>query len=246
MTPDNLSIMEELYEDRGYFKKIPSLNMPGLILLAARPGMGKTFFALNMARIVAEKKTVAVFSLEMSREQVAARLLALAPPAENKRTCAGTIYIDDNPALSVADIHAKCCQLDNLGLVVIDYVQLMTWSRGGENRWQLAAEISRMLKIMAKELTVPVLCLSQLSRVVEEREDKRPVLSDLRGSGPFVPEADIVLFLYQGCYYHEKMKKSDMMECIVAKNVYGESGTVELRWRPKGNRFLVSDNMCCW
>lgn len=230
----------------GIFEKISGLNMPGLILLAARPGMGKTSFALNMARTVAEKKTVAVFSLEMSWEQVAARLLALAPPAENKRTCSRTIYIDDNPALSVADIHAKCCQLDNLGLVVIDYVQLMTWSRGGENRRQLAAETSRMLKIMAKELTVPVLCLSQLSRVVEEREDKRPVLSDLRGSGPFVPEADIVLFLYQGCYYHEKMKKSDMMECIVAKNVYGKSGTVELRWRPKGNRFLVSDNMCCW
>ena len=94
---------------------------------------------------------------------------------------------------------------------------------------------------MSKELNVPVLCLSQLSRVVEEREDKRPVLSDLRGSGPFVPEADIVLFLYQGCYYHEKMKKSDMMECIVAKNVYGESGTVELRWRPKaiGSLFRI-------
>lgn len=179
----------------GIFEKISGLNTPGLILLAARPGMGKTSFALNMARIVAEKKTAAVFSLEMSREQVAARLLALAPPAENKRTCSGTIYIDDNPALSVADIHAKCCQLDNLGLVVIDYVQLMTWSRGGENRRQLAAETSRMLKIMAKELTVPVLCLSQLSRATEERENKRPILSDLGESGAFVPEADIVLFL---------------------------------------------------
>ena len=216
MTPDNLSIMEELYEDRGYFKKIPSLNMPGLILLAARPGMGKTFFALNMARIVAEKKTAAVFSLEMSREQVAARLLALAPPAENKRTCAGTIYIDDNPALSVADIHAKCCQLDNLGLVVIDYVQLMTWSRGGENRWQLAAEISRMLKIMVKELTVPVLCLSQLSRVTEERENKRPILSDLRESESFVSEADIVLSLYQDSYYNEDLKKRNSVECLVS------------------------------
>ena len=233
MTPDNLSIMEELYEDRGYFKKIPSLNMPGLILLAARPGMGKTFFALNMARIVAEKKTAAVFSLEMSREQVAARLLALAPPAENKRTCAGTIYIDDNPALSVADIHAKCFQLDNLGLVVIDYVQLMTWSRGGENRWQLAAEISRMLKIMAKELTVPVLCLSQLSRVTEERENKRPILSDLRESESFVSEADIVLSLYQDSYYNEDLKKRNSVECIVAKNLHGETGTVELRWIPE-------------
>ena len=149
------------------FEKISGLNMPGLILLAARPGMGKTSFALNMARIAAKKKTVAVFSLEMSWEQVAARLLALAPPAENKRTCSGTIYIDDNPALSVADIHAKCRQLDNLGLVVIDYLQLMTCNRCAENRRQLAAETSRMLKIMAKELTVPVLCLSQVSRSTE-------------------------------------------------------------------------------
>lgn len=233
-------------ETEDIFKKISGLNMPGLILLAARPGMGKTFFALNMARIVAEKKTAAVFSPEMSREQVSARLLVCAPSAENGRTHAGNIYIDDTPTLSMSDIYAKCFQLDNLGLVVIDYLQLMTWNQSGENRCQQAVEISRMLKIMSKELNVPVLCLSQLSRVVEEREDKRPVLSDLRGSGPFVPEADIVLFLYQGCYYHEKMKKSDMMECIVAKNVYGESGTVELRWRPKGNRFLVSDNMCCW
>lgn len=230
-------------ETEDIFKKISGLNMPGLILLAARPGMGKTFFALNMARIVAEKKTAAVFSLEMSREQVAARLLALAPPAENKRTCAGTIYIDDNPALSVADIHAKCCQLDNLGLVVIDYVQLMTWSRGGENRWQLAAEISRMLKIMAKELTVPVLCLSQLSRVTEERENKRPILSDLRESESFVSEADIVLSLYQDSYYNEDLKKHNIVECIVAKNLCGETGTVELRWMPENTWLLAPDDM---
>ena len=217
----------------GIFEKISGLNMPGLILLAARPGMGKTSFALNMARIVAEKKTVAVFSLEMSREQVAARLLALAPPAENKRTCAGTIYIDDNPALSVADIHAKCFQLDNLGLVVIDYVQLITWNQGGENRRQFAGETSRMLKIMAKELTVPVLCLSQLSRVTEERENKRPILSDLRESESFVSEADIVLFLYQDSYYNEDLKKHNSVECIVAKNLHGETGTVELRWIPE-------------
>lgn len=227
----------------GIFEKISGLNTPGLILLAARPGMGKTSFALNMARIVAEKKTVAVFSLEMSREQVAARLLALAPPAENKRTCSGTIYIDDNPALSVADIHAKCCQLDNLGLVVIDYVQLMTWSRGGENRRQLAAETSRMLKIMAKELTVPVLCLSQLSRATEERENKRPILSDLRESDSFVPEADIVLFLYRDGYYNEDLKKRNIVECIVAKNLHGETGTVELRWIAEDARCLALDDM---
>lgn len=215
------------------FEKISGLNMPGLILLAARPGMGKTSFALNMARIVAEKKTAAVFSLEISREQMVARLLACAPPAENERTHAGTIYIDDNPALSVADIQAKCRQLDDLGLVVIDYLQLMTWSRGGENRWQLAAETSRMMKIMAKELAVPVLCLSQLSRATEERENKRPMLSDLRASGPFVPDADIVLFLYRDSYYNKNLKKHNIVECIVAKNLHGETGTVELRWMPE-------------
>lgn len=160
----------------GIFEKISGLNMPGWILLAARPGMGKTPFALNMARIAAEKKTAAVFSLEMSQEPVAAQLLALAPRAENKRTYAGTIYIDDNPVLSVADIYAKCCQLDNLGLVVIDYLQRMIRSRCAENRRQLAAETSRMLKIMAKELAVPVLCLGQLSRVTEEWENRRPIL----------------------------------------------------------------------
>ena len=227
----------------GIFEKISGLNMPGLILLAARPGMGKTSFALNMARIVAEKKTVAVFSLEMSREQVAARLLALAPPAENKRTCAGTIYIDDNPALSVADIHAKCFQLDNLGLVVIDYVQLITWNQGGENRRQFAGETSRMLKIMAKELTIPVLCLSQLSRATEERENKRPILSDLRESDSFVPEADIVLFLYRDGYYNEDLKKRNIVECIVAKNLHGETGTVELRWIAEDARCLALDDM---
>ncbi len=227
----------------GIFEKISGLNMPGLILLAAWPGMGKTSFALNMARIVAEKKTVAVFSLEMSREQVAARLLALAPPAENKRTCSGTIYIDDNPALSVADIHAKCFQLDNLGLVVIDYVQLITWNQGGENRRQFAGETSRMLKIMAKELTIPVLCLSQLSRATEERENKRPILSDLRESDSFVPEADIVLFLYRDSYYNEDLKKRNIVECIMVKNLHGETGTVELCWIAEDARCLALDDM---
>lgn len=123
-------------ETEDIFKKISGLNMSGLILLAARPGMGKTSFALNTARTVAEEKTAAVFSMEMSREQVSARLLVCAPSTENGRTHAGNIYIDDTPTLSMSDIYAKCCQLDNLGLVVIDYLQLMTWNRSGENRYQ--------------------------------------------------------------------------------------------------------------
>ena len=203
-------------ETEDIFKKISGLNMSGLILLAARPGMGKTSFALNTARTVAEEKTAAVFSMEMSREQVSARLLVCAPSTENGRTHAGNIYIDDTPTLSMSDIYAKCCQLDNLGLVVIDYLQLMTWNRSGENRCQQAVEISRMLKIMSKELNVPVLCLSQLSRVVEEREDKRPILSDLRESESFVSEADIVLSLYQDSYYNEDLKKRNSVECLVS------------------------------
>ena len=203
-------------ETEDIFKKISGLNMSGLILLAARPGMGKTSFALNTARTVAEEKTAAVFSMEMSREQVSARLLVCAPSTENGRTHAGNIYIDDTPTLSMSDIYAKCFQLDNLGLVVIDYLQLMTWNRSGENRCQQAVEISRMLKIMSKELNVPVLCLSQLSRVVEEREDKRPILSDLRESESFVSEADIVLSLYQDSYYNEDLKKRNSVECLVS------------------------------
>ena len=203
-------------ETEDIFKKISGLNMSGLILLAARPGMGKTSFALNTARTVAEEKTAAVFSMEMSREQVSARLLVCAPSTENGRTHARNIYIDDTPTLSMSDIYAKCFQLDNLGLVVIDYLQLMTWNRSGENRCQQAVEISQMLKIMSKELNVPVLCLSQLSRVVEEREDKRPILSDLRESESFVSEADIVLSLYQDSYYNEDLKKRNSVECLVS------------------------------
>ena len=248
-------------------QKITGLNKSDLILLAARPGMGKTSFALNIALNVAKsaKKTVAVFSLEMSREQLATRLLSSEACVENYRLKTGTlretdwekiagaatvlnkldIRIDDNPMLSVADMNAKCRRLDDLGLVVIDYLQLMTSAggpnRGGDNRQQVVSDMSRMLKIMAKELNVPVICLSQLSRANEKRDDKRPMLSDLRESGAIEQDADIVLFLYRDDYYNEDSEKHNIAECIVAKNRHGETGKVELRWMPEYTTFSTLD-----
>ncbi|HCO51492.1 MAG TPA: replicative DNA helicase, partial [Oscillibacter sp.] len=223
-------------------RKINGLNKSDLLLLAARPGMGKTSMALNVALSAAKAsgKTVAIFSLEMSKEQLVTRLLANEGLIENTRLATGNlresdwekiaqaasvlnqtnIRIDDNPLLTVADMNAKCRRLENLGLVVIDYLQLMTSAGGkgysGENRQQAVADISRMLKIMAKELQVPVLCLSQLSRANEKREDKRPMLSDLRESGAIEQDADIVMFLYRDDYYNEDSEKRNIAECIVA------------------------------
>ena len=204
-------------------------------------------------------------SLEMSREQLATRLLASEALVENNRLKTGAlretdwekiagaatilnkvdIRIDDNPMLSVADMNAKCRRLDDLGLVVIDYLQLMTSAGGkgyaGENRQQVVSDISRMLKIMAKELNVPVICLSQLSRASEKRDDKRPMLSDLRESGAIEQDADIVLFLYRDDYYNEDSEKHNIAECIVAKNRHGETGKVELRWMPEYTQFSTLD-----
>ena len=243
--------------------KINGLSKSDLILLAARPGMGKTSFALNVALNVAKAsgKAVAVFSLEMSKEQLVTRVLSNEALVENGRLISGNlresdwvkiaeaastlsrtdIKIDDNPLLTVADMNAKCRRIENLGLVVIDYLQLMTSAGGkgysGENRQQAVSDISRMLKIMAKELQVPVLCLSQLSRANEKRDDKRPMLSDLRESGAIEQDADIVLFLYRDDYYNEDSEKHNIAECIIAKNRHGETGKVELRWMPEYTTF---------
>ena len=243
--------------------KINGMNKSDLLLLAARPGMGKTSMALNVALSAAREsgKTVAIFSLEMSKEQLVTRLIASEGLVENQRLITGNlresdwqriaeaasalscmdIRIDDNPLLTVADMNAKCRRLENLGLVVIDYLQLMTSAGGkgysGENRQQAVSDISRMLKIMAKELQVPVLCLSQLSRANEKREDKRPMLSDLRESGAIEQDADIVMFLYRDDYYNGDAEKRNVAECIVAKNRHGETGKVELRWMPEYTAF---------
>lgn len=210
------------------------LNKPGLILLAARPGMGKTSLALHMALNTEKGRTAAIFSLEMSSEQLAARICFSALSAEENRQLPGTVYCSGSPRLPVADIYAKCRRLDGLGLVVIDYLQLMIFADGQnqdrEVRWQMVSDISRGLKTMAKELNVPVLCLSQLSRAVDERDDKRPMLSDLGDSGATAQEADVVSFLYRDDYYHKNSKKPGIVEYIIAKNLHGETGTVEMRW----------------
>ena len=235
--------------------KINGLNKSDLLLVAARPAMGKSAFALNIGVNVAKKynKTVAIFNLEMSKEQLVMRLLASESFVELQKLATGKlsdeewtklsmaasslsqtdIRIDDNPTVTVADINAKCRRLENLGLVVIDYLQLMQGSgygKNSDNRVTVVGEISRALKIMAKELNIPVICLSQLSRAVESRTDKRPILSDLRESGAIEQDADSVMFLYRDEYYNENTEDKGLAECIVAKNRHGETGTVKMQW----------------
>ena len=247
---------------------ISGLNNSDLILLAARPGMGKTSFALNVLLQVGKfsGKTAVFFSLEMSREQLCMRLISNEAFVDNKKLVTGRltdddwdkvalaasalghskILIDDDPSLSVADMNAKCRRVDDLGLVVIDYLQLMQSAGGrqryaGENRQQVVADISRALKIMAKELNVPVVCLSQLSRGPESRQDKRPMLSDLRESGAIEQDADIVMFLYRDDYYNEDSEQRNLAECIIAKNRHGETRKVELQWLPEYTTFSSID-----
>ena len=210
--------------------------------------MGKTSMGLNVAvnAAKASRKTVAVFSLEMSREQLVTRLLAGEGLIDNTRLVTGNLRESDWVRIAEADMNAKCRRLDDLGLVVIDYLQLMTSAGGkgysGENRQQAVSDISRMLKIMAKELQVPVLCLSQLSRANEKRDNKRPMLSDLRESGAIEQDADIVMFLYRDDYYNSDSEKRNIAECIVAKNRHGETGKVELRWLPEYTSFGTLEN----
>ena len=244
-------------------RAISGLNKSDLILLAARPGMGKTSMALNILLEAGKKsgKNVAFFSLEMSREQLALRLISSECFVDNKKLVTGKlteedwekvavaadslnrsrIFIDDDSSVSVADISAKCRRMDNLGLVIIDDLQLMQSAGGrtysGENRQQVVSDISRALKIIAKELDVPVLCLSQLSRANESRSDKRPMLSDLRESGAIEQDADIVMFLYREGYYDKDTPNPNLAECIIAKNRHGETRTVELQWLPEFTTF---------
>ena len=244
-------------------RAISGLNKSDLILLAARPGMGKTSMALNILLEAGKKsgKNVVFFSLEMSREQLALRLISSECFVDNKKLVTGNlapedwekimvateslnrshILIDDDSTVSVADILAKCRRVDNLGLVIIDSLQLMQSAGGrqysGENRQQVVSDISRALKIMAKELDVPVLCLSQLSRANESRSDKRPMLSDLRESGAIEQDADIVMFLYREGYYDKETPNPNLAECIIAKNRHGETRTVELQWLPEFTTF---------
>ena len=244
-------------------RKINGLNKTDLLLIAARPGMGKTSMALNIALNVAKKypgKAVVFFNLEMSREQMAMRLLANESFVDLQKlvTCQLTeedwgklsiassalsqtdIRVDDNPTITVAEMNAKCRRIENLGLVFIDYLQLMTSAAPGktsENRVTVVSEISRALKIMAKELNVPVVCMSQLSRANESRTDKRPMLSDLRESGAIEQDADSVMFIYRDDYYNKDSEEKNIAELIVAKNRHGETGTVKLQWLPQFTTF---------
>ena len=244
---------------------ITGLNKSDLIILAARPAMGKSAFALNLAANVARRNKeaeVVIFSLEMSKEQNVTRMLAsesfvegdclmkgnisgeqwtkLAEGAE--RLSGMNIYLDDTAGITVTQMKAKLRRMKNLGLVIIDYLQLMSSGRRIDNRVTEISEITRQLKLMAKELNVPVITLSQLSRAVESRNDKRPMLSDLRESGSIEQDADIVMFLYRDAYYNKDTQDPSLAECIVAKNRHGETGTVNLRYNAPYMLFVGASN----
>lgn len=228
------------------------LNKSDLIIVAARPGMGKSAFALNIATNMCKRsdKEVAIFSLEMGKEQMVTRMLSSEALVSNGVLRSGNlevedwnklaegaaslsempIYIDDTAGVTVPQMKAKLRRMRNLGLVVIDYLQLMESASKHTNRVTEVSEITRQLKLMAKELNVPVICLSQLARGPENRQDHRPMLADLRESGSIEQDADIVLFLYRDGYYNEELENQSEAECIISKNRHGETGTVKLAW----------------
>ena len=233
-----------------------------LVLIAARPSMGKTAFVLNIAQHVAfrQNKTVAIFSLEMSKEQLVNRMFSLESrvDAQHLRTgqlndqeweklieSAGVIgrsnlIIDDTPGISIAELRSKCRKFKlehNLSMIIIDYLQLMSGSGRSDSRQQEISDISRSLKAVARELSVPVLALSQLSRAVEQRPDHRPMLSDLRESGAIEQDADVVMFIYRDDYYNHDTEKKDVAEIIIAKQRNGPIGTIELSWLPMYTKF---------
>lgn len=242
--------------------KTAGMQPSDLVLIAARPSMGKTAFVLNIAQNVAfkEKKSVAVFSLEMSKEQLVNRMFSLESrvDAQNLRTgqlndeeweklieSAGVIgksklFIDDTPGISISELRSKCRKLKlehDLSMIIIDYLQLMSGSGRSESRQQEISEISRSLKAIARELSVPVLALSQLSRAVEQRPDHRPMMSDLRESGAIEQDADVVMFIYRDDYYNHETEKKDIAEIIIAKQRNGAIGTIELAWLPRYTKF---------
>ena len=272
---DTFTELEQLYNRKQHITGVPTgfidldnktagLHNSDLVLVAARPAMGKSAFALNIATNAAlrAKVPVAVFSLEMSKEQLVNRILCSESMVDSNKVrtgkleeddwtkLAGTIgplsetemYIDDTPGINIMEIRAKCRKLKiekNIGLVVIDYLQLIqgTGKKGG-SREQEISEISRSLKILAKELDVPVIALSQLSRAAEQRPDHRPMLSDLRESGAIEQDADIVMFLYRDDYYNPDTEKKGVAEVIIAKHRGGSTGTVELLWLGSYTKFV--------
>ena len=273
---DSFTKLEELYNQKSRITGVPTgfadlddktagLHGSDLILIAARPAMGKTAFALNIAAHAAirEKVPVAIFNLEMSKDQLVNRMLCMEAMVDSNKVMTGKldeddwsklasvvgpmsdagIYIDDTPGISITEIRTKCRKLKmekDIGLVVIDYIQLIqgSGSRRTGNREQEIAEISRSLKILAKELNVPVIALSQLSRAVESRPDHRPMLSDLRESGSIEQDADIVMFLYRDDYYNPDSEEKDISEVIMAKHRAGSTGTVKLLWMGNYTKFV--------
>lgn len=234
-----------------------------LILVAARPSMGKTAFVLNIAQYMAFRNnvTAAIFSLEMSKEQLVNRLLALESKVDSQNIRTGNLedeewaklieganiignshlIIDDKPGISISELRSKCRKYKmehNLGIIFIDYLQLMTGSGRSESRQQEISEISRSLKALARELNVPVVALSQLSRAVEQRPDHRPMLSDLRESGAIEQDADVVMFIYRDDYYNKDSENKNIAEIIIAKQRNGPIGTVNLVWMPNYTKFV--------
>ena len=254
------------YQDLDYYTS--GFQPSDLILIAARPSMGKTALALNIAQNMAVRgrQSIALFSLEMSRIQLTSRLLSMhshvdshkmrngelnerdwSDLVESADVLGGTeLIIDDTPGISIADMRSRCRRYKaekNISAVFIDYLQLMTGSgaRSGESRQQEISEISRSLKALARELNVPVIALSQLSRAVEQRPDKRPMLSDLRESGAIEQDADVVMFIYREDYYKKDTERKNVADIIIAKQRNGPTGTVELVWLPQYTRFETKD-----
>ena len=248
------------YTDLDY--KTSGFQKSDLVIIAARPAMGKTAFELNIAEYMAFRKnaTVAIFSLEMSKEQLVNRLLALESSVDSQKIRTGDVddgdwekliegantiakshmIIDDTASISISELKSKCRRYKrefDLGIVIIDYLQLMTTTGRSESRQQEISEISRSLKSLARELNVPIIALSQLGRAVESRPDKRPMLSDLRESGAIEQDADMVMFLYRDDYYNKESEKNGIAEVIIAKQRNGPIGTIELAWIPKYTKF---------
>ncbi len=273
----NFDRIEKLYLNKGKITGVPTgfsdldgklsgLQNSELILIAARPSMGKSSFMMNIVQhaSVREKITTAIFSLEMSKEQLTQRLLCAEALIDAHRLRIGDInddewvklaramgpiseapvFIDDTPAISITEMRAKCRRLkieQNLGLIVIDYLQLMQGNTRSENRQQEISEISRSLKALAREIDVPVVALSQLSRAPEMRADHRPVLSDLRESGAIEQDADVVMFLYRDEYYHTDTDKKNIGEVNIAKQRNGPTGTIELVWLGQFTKFVSKE-----
>ena len=275
---ESFAQIEKLYNQKGAVTGIPTgfieldyklsgLNKSDLILIAARPAMGKSALAINIASYAAihSNVPVVIFNLEMSKEQIGNRILCSEAMVDSNKVRTGKIeesdwvklasaigplseapiYIDDTPGISIMEIRAKCRKLKlekNIGLIVIDYLQLIQGTgKKGASREQEISEISRSLKILAKELDVPVIALSQLSRAAEQRNDHRPMLSDLRESGAIEQDADIVMFIYRDDYYNPETEKKNIAEIILAKHRAGSTGTVELLWLGNYTKFANLD-----